>query len=208
MSYSKQNFKDGDVLYSSQLNRIEDGIVGLENTTGSDKWGDSNAFVNYPVMSDCLDDSYDETGFYRFKESHENKSMAEVIDLKADTSSVVTKTDFTSSQDKQDTKIKDNSDNIASLQANKANKTSFHLFTIPITGWLNDSAIDGYANYIDISIENLTDEDVVNVTVAPISTSVAAKAQFTNTESLNGVLRLRAKNVPEAAISAQWYIVR
>lgn len=32
--YQKQNFEDGDVLYGSQLNHIEDGIVALQNNTG------------------------------------------------------------------------------------------------------------------------------------------------------------------------------
>lgn len=54
----------------------------------------------------------------------------------------------------------------------------------------------------------MTSNDIVNVTVAPVSTSVAVKAQFTNTESFDGYLRLRAKNVPTEVITAQWYIVR
>lgn len=32
MAYQKQNFKDGDTLYGSQLNHIEDGIVELEQS--------------------------------------------------------------------------------------------------------------------------------------------------------------------------------
>ena len=171
MAYSKQDFKDGDVLYGHQLNNIEDGIVELEDVTGADKWDDSDAFTNYPVMSDCLNSSYNETGFNKFKENHNNKSMAEVIDL-------------------------------------KANKTSPHLFTIPITGWSTDSTIAGYTNYIDIAIDNLTDQDSVDVTVLPQSTSVASSAQFTNTQTFTGVLRLRAKNIPTAEIEAQWRIVQ
>lgn len=32
MGYSKQNFKNGQVLTAAQMNHIEDGIVALENT--------------------------------------------------------------------------------------------------------------------------------------------------------------------------------
>lgn len=31
MAYEKQNFKDGDPLYSDQLNHMEDGIIEIEN---------------------------------------------------------------------------------------------------------------------------------------------------------------------------------
>lgn len=90
----------------------------------------------------------------------------------------------------------------------KADKVSPHLFTIPITGWQTDDTVPGFTNYIDIAIDGMTDTDIVNVNVAPVSTTVAAKAQFTNTESITGALRLRARNVPETEITAQWYIVR
>lgn len=90
----------------------------------------------------------------------------------------------------------------------KADVVTPHTFTIPITGQKTDDTIPGYSNYIDISIASMTSNDIVNVTVYPVSTSVAVKAQFTNTESFNGYLRLRAKSVPSEKISAQWYIVR
>lgn len=90
----------------------------------------------------------------------------------------------------------------------KADVVVPHMFTIPITNWKTDSTIPGFSNYVDIACSGMTANDIVNVNVAPISTSVAAKAQFTNTESFDGYLRLRAKNIPSAAITAQWYIVR
>ena len=90
----------------------------------------------------------------------------------------------------------------------KANKVISYVLSIPIEGWQTDAEIAGYPNYIDITIDGMTSNDIVNVNVAPISTSVAARAQFTNPESFDGYLRLRAKNIPTEAISATWYIVR
>lgn len=90
----------------------------------------------------------------------------------------------------------------------KADVVVPHMFTIPITNWKTDNTVPGFSNYVDIACSGMTANDIVNVNVAPISTSVAAKAQFTNTESFDGYLRLRAKNIPSAAITAQWYIVR
>lgn len=90
----------------------------------------------------------------------------------------------------------------------KADKVVLNTFTIPIEGWQTDTEVAGFPNYIDITLDGVTSNDIVNVNVAPISTSVAAKAQFTNTESFDGYLRLRAKSVPTETISAQWYIVR
>lgn len=90
----------------------------------------------------------------------------------------------------------------------KADVVVPHMFTIPITNWKIDSTVPGFSNYVDIACSGMTVNDIVNVNVAPISTSVAAKAQFTNTESFDGYLRLRAKNIPSKEITAQWYIVR
>ena len=92
--------------------------------------------------------------------------------------------------------------------AGKADVVVPHAFMIPVTDWQTDDTIPGFTNYIDITFDGMTANDIVNVNVAPISTSVAAKAQFTNTESFDGYLRLRAKNIPSEEITAQWYIVR
>lgn len=89
----------------------------------------------------------------------------------------------------------------------KADKATFVGFTIPITGWKTDSAVAGYPNYIDISVSGLTADDCVAVNVAPSSSAVAKAAGFAPTESLAGVLRLRASSVPCAAITAQYHII-
>ena len=86
----------------------------------------------------------------------------------------------------------------------KADKPQYIDFTIPTTGWKTDNTVPGYTHYLDIPVEDLTADDKVDVRVAPASKAVADAARFTATESLAGVLRLRAANVPSAAITAQY----
>lgn len=128
-----------------------------------------------------------------------NKNLARVIkDLDIpDMSIYITQTTYNTDKEWLSNKID-----------TKADKVVPHAFSIPIEGWQTDTEIAGFSNYIDITIDGMTSNDIVNVNVAPISTGVAAKAQFTNPESFDGYLRLRAKDIPTEAISAQWYIVR
>ena len=86
----------------------------------------------------------------------------------------------------------------------KADKPQYIDIIIPATGWQTDSTVTGYTHYLDIPVEDLTADDKVDVRVAPASKAVADAARFTTTESLAGVLRLRAANVPSAAITAQY----
>ena len=86
----------------------------------------------------------------------------------------------------------------------KADKPEYIDITIPATGWKTDNTVPGYTHYLDIQVKGLTADDKVDVRVAPASKAVADAARFTTTESLAGVLRLRAANVPSAAITAQY----
>ena len=86
----------------------------------------------------------------------------------------------------------------------KADKPEYIDIIIPATGWQTDNTVPGYTHYLDIPVEGLTADDKVDVRVAPASKAVADAARFTATESLAGVLRLRAANVPSAAITAQY----
>lgn len=90
----------------------------------------------------------------------------------------------------------------------KAAVVAPHAFTIPTTGWVDDTSVADFPHKLDISIAELTAQDIVNVVVAPDDTTPAADACFANTETLQGILRLRAKDVPTAVINATWYIVR
>lgn len=92
--------------------------------------------------------------------------------------------------------------------AGKATVVAPHAFTISTTGWVDDTSVADFPHKLDISIAELTAQDIVNVVVAPDDTTPAADACFANTETLQGILRLRAKDVPTAVINATWYIVR
>lgn len=89
----------------------------------------------------------------------------------------------------------------------KADRATFVSFSIPVTGWKSDSSVPGYTKYIDIKVDGLTAADSVGVDVDPSSSAVAKAAGFAPTESLAGVLRLRASSVPGAAITAQYHII-
>ena len=95
-------------------------------------------------------------------------------------------------------------DSLEEVDAVKADKPEYIDFTIPATGWKTDNTVPGYTHYLDIQVKGLTADDKVDVRVAPASKAVADAARFTATESLAGVLRLRAANVPSAAITAQY----
>lgn len=99
-------------------------------------------------------------------------------------------------------------DALEELAAAKADKAVFGTLSIPTSGWSTDSTVSGYTKYIDITVSGLTANDCVAVTVAPASRVVAQAAQFCSTQSMAGKLRLRAKAVPTAAISASYYIIR
>lgn len=97
-------------------------------------------------------------------------------------------------------------DEVDAILQEKLDLVSPVSFTIPTTGWKTDSAVSGYTKYYDLAVDGLLASDIVAVDVAPASTDTARAANFTNTETLTGVLRLRAKSVPTAAITAQYHI--
>lgn len=97
-------------------------------------------------------------------------------------------------------------DAMEEMDTAKADKPQHIDLTIPTTGWQTDAAVPGYTHYLDIPVAGLTANDRVEVDVAPASKAVADAARFTATESLAGMLRLRAANVPAAAITAQYHI--
>lgn len=89
----------------------------------------------------------------------------------------------------------------------KADNIDVQPITIPTTGWGTENGVSAYPNYIDIPLTGVTSKDAVVIDVSPSSAYFAAQAQFTNTESMDGAVRLRAKNVPTSAIKGQWYVI-
>ena len=97
-------------------------------------------------------------------------------------------------------------DAMEEMDTAKADKPQHIDLTLPTTGWQTDNTVPGYTHYLDIPVAGLTANDRAEVDVAPASKAVADAARFTATESLAGVLRLRAANVPSAVITAQYHI--
>jgi hypothetical protein len=89
----------------------------------------------------------------------------------------------------------------------KADNINVQPITIPTTGWGTKNGVSSYPNYIDIPLAGLSSKDAVVIDISPSSAYFAAQAQFTNTESMDGAVRIRAKNVPTAAIKGQWYVI-
>ena len=97
---------------------------------------------------------------------------------------------------------------VSALDKAKADKVTLTAFTIPTTGWQQDGNY-GYPYYVDIPVSGLTENDVVAVEITPAGQNVAETACFlSSSESLPGVLRLRAKHIPTAALAAYYYIIR
>lgn len=80
--------------------------------------------------------------------------------------------------------------------------------TIPTVGWGTDSTVEDYPIYYDVEVDGLTEQDIVMVVVAPVSASVAQSADFTSTQSFDGLFRLRAKQLPADTILAQYHITK
>lgn len=89
----------------------------------------------------------------------------------------------------------------------KADNINVQPITIPTTGWRTENGVSAYPNYIDIPLDGVSSKDAVVIDISPFSAYFAAQAQFTNTESMDGAVRIRAKNVPTAAIKGQWYVI-
>lgn len=89
----------------------------------------------------------------------------------------------------------------------KADNINVQPITIPTTGWGTENGVSAYPNYIDIPLAGVSSKDAVVIDISPSSAYSAAQAQFTNTESMDGAVRIRAKNIPTAAIKGQWYVI-
>ena len=82
-------------------------------------------------------------------------------------------------------------------------------FTLPTTGWVNDTSEDSdYKYYYEISVTNLTANDVVNVNLALSSLSVAENCGLCQTtKSFSGKFRIYAKSIPSQSLSIEFYVL-
>lgn len=91
------------------------------------------------------------------------------------------------------------------METVKADKQSSVSITVPTTGWGIDEASESYPNYYDIAAAGVTAKDRADIAIAPNSMDVAVACGMCPTsETLEGKIRVWARNVPTDAIVAEY----
>lgn len=101
-------------------------------------------------------------------------------------------------------------DSLEEVDAVKADKPKAVAVSIPATGWQTDEAEGAaYPLYCDISVSGLTPVDIADVRIAPGSQPAAIACGLCATsETLAGVIRLRAVSAPTEALAAEYVITK
>ena len=96
------------------------------------------------------------------------------------------------------------------VDAVKLDKPQAVAVSILATGWQTDAAEDAaYPLYCDISVSGLTPVDIADVRIAPGSQPAAIACGLCATsETLAGVIRLRAVSAPAEALAAEYVITK
>lgn len=96
------------------------------------------------------------------------------------------------------------------VDAVKLDKPQAVAVSIPATGWQTDEAEGAaYPLYCDISVSGLTPVDIADVRIAPGSQPAAIACGLCATsETLAGVIRLRAASAPTEALAAEYVITK
>ena len=96
------------------------------------------------------------------------------------------------------------------VDAVKLDKPQAVAVSIPATGWQTDEAEDAaYPLYYDITVPGLTAVDIADVRIAPGSQPAAIACGLCATsETLAGMIRLRAASVPAEALAAEYVITK
>ena len=96
------------------------------------------------------------------------------------------------------------------VDAVKLDKPQAVAVSIPATGWQTDEAEDAaYPLYCDISVSGLTPVDIADVRIAPGSQPAAIACGLCATsETLAGMIRLRAVSAPAEALAAEYVITK
>ena len=96
------------------------------------------------------------------------------------------------------------------VDAVKLDKPQAVAVSIPATGWQTDEAEDAaYPLYCDISVSGLTPVDIADARIAPGSQPAARACGLCATsETLAGVIRLRAASAPAEALAAEYVITK
>lgn len=96
------------------------------------------------------------------------------------------------------------------VDAVKLDKPQAVAVSIPAMGWQTDEAEDAaYPLYYDITVPGLTAVDIADVRIAPGSQPAAIACGLCATsETLAGVIRLRAVSAPTEALAAEYVITK
>ena len=96
------------------------------------------------------------------------------------------------------------------VDAVKLDKPQAVAVSIPATGWQTDAAEGAaYPLYCDISVSGLAPVDIADVRIAPGSQPAAIACGLCATsETLAGVIRLRAASAPAEALAAEYVITK
>ena len=96
------------------------------------------------------------------------------------------------------------------VDAVKLDKPQAVAVSIPATGWQTDAAEGAaYPLYCDISVSGLAPVDIADVRIAPGSQPAAIACGLCATsETLAGVIRLRAVSAPAEALAAEYVITK
>ncbi|HJB36563.1 MAG TPA: hypothetical protein H9942_00660 [Candidatus Acutalibacter ornithocaccae] len=94
------------------------------------------------------------------------------------------------------------------MESLKADKPARVAIEIPTTGWVDDGTGD-YPHHYDISASGVTAADKVDIVVAPDSAIAALHCDFCpSTETLAGIIRIRAMSTPTSTISAEYWVTQ
>ena len=96
------------------------------------------------------------------------------------------------------------------VDAVKLDKPQAVAVSIPATGWQTDEAEDAaYPLYYDITVPGLTAVDIADVRIAPGSQPAAIACGLCATsETLAGVIRLRAVSAPTEALAVEYVVTK
>lgn len=98
---------------------------------------------------------------------------------------------------------------IQEMETVKADKPETVSVTIPTSGWGTDAASENYPNYYDITVAGVTGKDRADIAIAPDSIEEAVSCGLCPTnQTAEGKIRVWAKTVPTAAISAEYWLVQ
>ena len=91
-----------------------------------------------------------------------------------------------------------------SMEAPEEVEPEYLAVVIPTTGWSQDSGV--YPYYYDIPAEGVTAKDRADLALAPASIAAAAACGMCPaTETLAGVIRVRAAKIPTAEMSGEYW---